>query len=83
MRYGPQPPVLTKLDPYTELIRTHLDRYPERSAVRLLDEIRATGYTGGYTQLQEYVRAVRPRPEWARCQVSIFPAASEPIRIVS
>ena len=31
--------------------------------MRLFEEIRATGYTGGYTQLKAYVRTVRPRPE--------------------
>jgi hypothetical protein len=30
--------------------------------VRLLDEIRATGYTGGYSQLKAWVRRVRPTP---------------------
>ena len=32
------------------------------TAVRLLAELRAAGYPGGYTQLREYVRKVRPRP---------------------
>ncbi|HEV2079450.1 MAG TPA: IS21 family transposase [Allosphingosinicella sp.] len=36
--------------------------YPELSAVRLLEEIRLDGYTGGYSQLRDYVREVRPRP---------------------
>lgn len=63
VRYGPRAAVTTKLDPYRELIRTRLDRYPELSAVRLMEEIQAAGYSGGYTQLKEYVRAVRPRPE--------------------
>jgi transposase len=30
--------------------------------MRLLAEIRAAGYAGGYTQLKEYVRRVRPTP---------------------
>jgi len=30
--------------------------------VRLLDEIRAAGYAGGYTQLKAFVRRVRPTP---------------------
>ena len=29
-----------------------------------LEEIRAAGYSGGYTQVKEYVRLVRPRPIW-------------------
>jgi hypothetical protein len=53
----------TKLDPYKGMIETRLGRYPELSAVRLFDEIKAAGYPGGYTQLKEFVRAVRPAPE--------------------
>ncbi len=34
----------------------------ELSATRLLEEIRAAGYTGGYSQVKEYVREVRPIP---------------------
>ena len=30
--------------------------------MRLFEEIRAAGYAGGYTQLKEYVRQVRPAP---------------------
>ena len=60
--YGPRRPVATKLDPYKAIIHTRLEAYPELSAVRLLEEIRAAGYLGGYTQLKEYVAKVRPRP---------------------
>ena len=28
--------------------------------MRLLEEIQAAGYTGGYTQLKEFVRKIRP-----------------------
>jgi transposase len=38
------------------------DEYPKLSATRLFDEIRAAGYAGGYTQVKEYVRKVRPMP---------------------
>ena len=60
-RYGPRPAVPTKLDPFKPIIETRLKALPELSAVRLLEEIRAAGYTGGYTQLKEYVRKIRPR----------------------
>jgi transposase len=63
IRYGPRAPMPTKLDPYKETIKTRLDRFPELSAVRLFDEVKAAGYAGGYTQLKEYVRAVRPALE--------------------
>ena len=60
-RYGPRPAVPTKLDPFKPIIETRLKALPELSAVRLLEEIRVAGYTGGYTQLKEYVRKIRPR----------------------
>src|SRR5919106_679245 len=62
VRYGPRRPVPTKLDAYKAVIETRLAAYPELSAVRLLVEIRAAGYTGSYTQLKAYVRQVRPTP---------------------
>ena len=61
-RYGPRPPVPTKLDPYKAVIQARLEAYPKLSSVRLLGEIRSAGYDGGYTQLKEYVRSIRPRP---------------------
>jgi transposase len=62
LRYGPRPPVPTKLDPYKPIIEARLAAFPELSAVRLLDEIRAAGYTGGYSQLTAFVQRVRPMP---------------------
>ena len=59
VRYGPRPPLATKLDAYKPIIEARLATYPELSAVRLLDEIRAAGYAGGYTQLKAFVRRVR------------------------
>lgn len=61
-RYGPRPPRPKKLDPYAAIIAQRLQDYPELSAVRLLEEVQAAGYTGGYSQLRDYVRSVRPRP---------------------
>lgn len=60
VRYGPRPAVPTKLEAYKAIIEARLATYPQLSAVRLLDEIRAAGYTGGYTQLKAFVRGVRP-----------------------
>jgi transposase len=62
VRYGPRPPVPTKLDGYKPIIEARVAAYPELSAVRLLEEIRAAGYDGGYTQLKAFVRRVRPMP---------------------
>jgi transposase len=61
-RYGPRPPVPTKLDPHKALIRQRLETYPLLTAVRLFDEVRAAGYAGSLTQLKVFVRQVRPVP---------------------
>jgi transposase len=61
VEYSPRPPVVEKLDPYKPVIEERLRQYPHLSSVRLLEEIRAAGYAGGYTQVKEFVRAVRPR----------------------
>jgi transposase len=63
VRYGPRASVATKLDRYKPIIETRLAAYPELSAVRLLEEIRAAGYAGGYSQLKAFVRRVRPPVE--------------------
>jgi transposase len=56
-------PRATQLGPYEAIITARLATYPELSAVRLFDEVRAAGYPGGITQVREYVARVRPRPE--------------------
>ena len=53
----------TKLDAFTAVIDERLRTYPALSAVRLLAEIKAAGYTGGITQVRDYVAGVRPRAE--------------------
>ena len=62
VRYGPRRPVTTKLDAYKPIIETRLAAYPALSAARLLEEIHAAGYAGGYSQLKAFVRRVRPAP---------------------
>lgn len=59
-RYTRRPPVPTKLDPYRAMIVARLEAYPRLSSVRLLGEVQAAGYTGGYTQVKEFARTVRP-----------------------
>ena len=51
-----------KLTKYEGIIQERLTTYPALSAVRLFDECRAAGYTGGITQLRDYVQRIRPRP---------------------
>jgi transposase len=62
VRYAPRAPVPWKLDSYKAIIRERLKEYPELSAVRLFEEVKAAGYEGGYTQVKVYVRQVRPWP---------------------
>lgn len=52
----------TKLAPFKAIIQARLERYPDLTAVRLFEELRAAGYTGGISQLRDYVAQVRPRP---------------------
>jgi transposase len=59
VRYPPRP---TKLDPFKAIIRERLATYPELSAVRLFEEVKAAGYGGSLTQLKVYVQRVRPTP---------------------
>ena len=61
VRYGPRRPRTSVLDPYKGIIDARLAEYPELSAVRLFQEVRAAGYPGGYGQVKRYVRQVRPR----------------------
>ncbi len=61
VHYGPRPSVPTKLDAYKGIIVSRLAEYPDLTAMRLFEEIKASGYAGCYTQVKEYVRKVRPR----------------------
>jgi transposase len=53
----------SKLDPYKAIITKRLEDFPEMTATRLFEEVKAAGYSGAYTLLKDYVRSVRPRPE--------------------
>ena len=59
--YTPRPPVARKLDAYRGIIQERLQSYPRLTPERIFQEVRAAGYTGGYTQIKEYVRQIRPR----------------------
>ena len=62
VRYSVRPAVARKIDRYRQVIQVRLAEYPKLSATRLHEEICAAGYAGGYTQVKEYVREVRPGP---------------------
>lgn len=62
VRARPRPAVPGKLDPYKPLIRARLEDYPELSAVRLFEEVRAAGYPGSYNRVKHFRRQIRPQP---------------------
>jgi len=58
--YGPRAPRPQRLDPYRDYLRQRIEAVPEIRGTRLLREIRALGYEGGYTGLTDYLREIRP-----------------------
>lgn len=60
--YGPRPPQVCRLDPYKAYLQERIAAYPQLSGRRLLRDIRALGYDGGYTAVTDFLRVVRPAP---------------------
>lgn len=52
----------SKLDPHRSLIADLLRKHPDITATRVLEELEARGYDGGYTIVRECVRQLRPTP---------------------
>ena len=61
-RYSPRLQVPHKLALYTGIIAAGLEEFPELSAQRLFDEVRAAGYAGSYGGVRDYIWTVRPCP---------------------
>ncbi len=50
------------VDPFEPILQELLAKYPNLTVERALQELRARGFTGGYTVVRERVRLLRPRP---------------------
>lgn len=55
----PPKPRGSQVDSFETTLRDYLSRYPDLSVVRLLEELRRLGYTGGYTILRQRVKQLR------------------------
>lgn len=55
-------PRATRLDSWRGRIDDLLARYPNITAQRVFEELRAAGYEGGQTAVKDRVRSVRPKP---------------------
>ena len=58
--YGPRQPRPRLLEPFEAYLRDRVKAYPGLTGRRLLREIRALGYEGGYTAVTDFLREVRP-----------------------
>ena len=56
--FGGGPAVSILFEPF---IQELLGRYPDLTAVRLLEELRERGFTGGYTMVRQRLGVLRPR----------------------
>ncbi len=59
--YSSRPARATVLDGYLDFVRERVTQLPGLSVSRLFHEIRALGYSGGYSTLKNRVRQIRPR----------------------
>jgi transposase len=53
----------SQVDPFEGTIRQLLERYPDITVVRVFEELRAAGFTGGLTIVRERVLQLRPPPQ--------------------
>jgi transposase len=58
---SPPPPRPSQLDVHADTIAELLRRFPDITAQRVFEELRAQGYKGGYTMVRERVQRARPK----------------------
>jgi transposase len=56
------------VDPFEPILKELLAKYPNLTAERALEELRARGFAGGYTTVRRRLRQLRPRPTPAPVQ---------------
>lgn len=59
---SPPTPRRSLLDKYDAVMRELVARYPAITAVRMFEELRQRGYTGGYSTVRDRLRRLRPQP---------------------
>lgn len=52
----------SRLDPFVPVMKDLLARYPNLTVVRMLEELRARDFGGGYTIVRQTMKQLRPRP---------------------
>ena len=65
----------SRLDPYQPVILELLSRYPDLTAVRLLEELRQRGFTGCYSLVRQRLSELRRARHDPRLSVSRRPRA--------
>lgn len=72
---APRAPVAksSKLDPFKPYLESRLKEYPELTGAKLLIELKKIAYPGGYSQLKEYLRTVRPDKKEVFLRIETLP----------
>jgi transposase len=63
----------SKLDPFKDKIQALLESYSDLSGVRIHEEVKAMGYSGGISILRDYLRTIHPPPK-AFLPIRVLPA---------